>query len=360
MSDKTINPGIKIAEEVDVMKGLLHWIQKSFDLRSGMGSVALGVGFFASVLNIGNNQGLALSTDGVGSKILIAEFLDKYDTVGIDCIGMNVNDLICVGAEPIGMLNYLAVQKAEARLLEEIAKGLYKGAELARIVLPGGEIAKLPEIINGVKEGYGFDLAGSAVGLVPMDKIITGDNVQDGDVLIGMASSGIHSNGFTLARRVLFEDQGLKIDEHVNELGRSVGEELLEPTCIYVAPVIEILQKITHVKALAHITGGGLFNLTRTAKPIGYDLEFWPSIPPIFQLIRQAGKLDLTKMFMEYNMGVGFCVTVAPSEKDKVLDIAKVHRLPAWALGHAKVDEQRQIKLLPYGIVSREKALCRE
>jgi len=359
LSNQIVNPGIKIAEEADLMQGLLHWVQQSFHLRSGVGEVCLGVGYFASVLKIGDNQGLALGSDGVGSKVLIAQMLDKYDTVGIDCVAMNVNDLICVGAEPIAMLNYLAVQKAEAQLLEELAKGLYEGAKLSGIVLPGGEMAKLPEIINGVKEGYGFDLAGSAVGLLPLDKTITGEQVQDGDILIGLAGSGIHSNGFTLARRVLLQEQGLNVQENISELGRSLGEELLEPTRIYVAVVRDILQKI-QVKSLAHITGGGLFNLTRTSKPIGYDLDFWPPIPPIFNLIQQAGKLPLTEMFSEYNMGVGFCLTVTPAEADKVLAIAKSHQIPAWVLGHATEDKQRQIRLKPYGIVSREKALYQE
>ncbi len=360
MNNKSINTEMKIAEEAEVMKGLLHWVQQSFSLRRKIGAVTLGTGYFASVLNIGNNQGLALSTDGVGTKVLIAQMMDKYDTVGIDCIGMNVNDLICVGAEPVAMTNYLALQKADPRLLEEIGEGLYKGAELAGIVLPGGEMAKLPQLINGVKEGYGFDLAGSAVGMLPLDKTNTGQDVQSGDVLIGLASSGIHSNGFTLARRVLIDKQGLGVHEKISELGRGLGEELLEPTRIYVKVVMEVLNTIERVKALSHITGGGLFNLTRTTKAIGYDLEFWPSIPPIFNLIRQAGKLPLDKMFSDYNMGVGFGITVTPDDADKVLEIAHKHQVPAWALGHAIEHDQRRITLSPHGIVSKNKVLCHQ
>ncbi|MBI5787232.1 MAG: phosphoribosylformylglycinamidine cyclo-ligase [Candidatus Schekmanbacteria bacterium] len=355
MNNQQNIPGIKVAEEVEAMRGLLYWVQESFKLRSGI--MALGVGYFASVVKIGANQGLALSADGVGSKVLLAQLMDKYDTVGIDCIAMNVNDLICVGAEPIAMLNYLAVQKVDDYLMEEIAKGLYAGATLANIILPGGETAKLPEIINGVKIGAGFDLAGSAFGLVALDKIITGQAVQNGDVLIGLGASGIHSNGFTLARRVLFQEQGLKLAEKIGELGCSLGEALLEPTRIYVSAVMEILKSVKGVKALSHITGGGLFNLTRTDKAVGYDLDFWPTISPIFNLIQQAGKLPLTKMFTEYNMGVGFCLTVSPGEADKVLAIAHKQQIPAWKLGVAREDQERRINLKPYGIVSKDKTL---
>jgi phosphoribosylformylglycinamidine cyclo-ligase len=213
--------GVNTIKEEAALAGLLRWVGQT--VAFGRCKPVLDFGYFATVLDLGNNLGLALSTDGVGTKLLVAEMLDKYDTVGIDCIAMNVNDLLCVGAEPLAMLDYIAVQEADPAMLEAIGKGLYEGARQANISIPGGEIAQVRELIKGVREGRGFDLAGACVGMVPVDKIIIGQDIRPGDVVIGLPSSGIHSNGLTLAREVFFNRANLRPEQHMPEFGRSLG-----------------------------------------------------------------------------------------------------------------------------------------
>jgi phosphoribosylformylglycinamidine cyclo-ligase len=335
------------------LAGLLKWVSQSVELRQGIGSVALEAGYFASVLRLGENMGLALSTDGVGTKILIAQMLGKYDTVGIDCVAMNVNDILCVGAEPIGMLNYLAVQKADPHLLEELGKGLLEGARQARVPIPGGELAQLREMISARREGYGFDLVGMAVGLVPLDRIIIGQDIAEGDALVGLASSGLHSNGFTLARRVLLDEAGFKVDRPVEELGKPLGEALLEPTRIYVPQVMALLQSGLNVKALIHITGDGLFNLNRVKKEVGYFIDFLPDPPPIFSLIQECGKVSQEEMFRVFNMGIGFCLVVPDSQALLAVGLAKELGVDAFRLGYVVEDEERKIVLQPKSLVGR-------
>src|SRR3954453_3512140 len=195
----------------------------------------VGSGHYAAVIALDERTGIALSTDGVGSKVIVAEQLGRYDTVGIDCIAMNVNDLVCVGAEPLALLDYIAVEDADPEVLAQIAVGLKEGAEEAGIEIPGGEVAQLPELIRGHPSPRGFDLTGAAVGTVALDAIVTGDAIAPGDALVGLPSSGVHSNGLTLARRALLEDGGLGLADRPPELaGASVADVLLEPTVIYV------------------------------------------------------------------------------------------------------------------------------
>src|SRR5438093_10402338 len=191
---------------------------------TGPGRRVVDIGFFASVVEITHNLGLALCTDGVGSKVLVAEMLQRYDTIGIDCVAMNVNDAICVGAEPISFLDYIAIERATPEILEEIAKGLHRGADLAGVSIIGGEISQIPDMIKGHGLDGGIDLVGMCAGIVPLDRIILGQDVTPGDVIIGERSSGIHCNGHTLARRALFDRGGLKPDQSMSELGRTVGE----------------------------------------------------------------------------------------------------------------------------------------
>jgi phosphoribosylformylglycinamidine cyclo-ligase len=217
--------GVDSAQASAGLQGLLHWVRQTHAFRRDTGAVRLPIGYYANVIDIGHGLGLAISTDGVGSKLLVAQLMDKYETVGIDCVAMNANDILCVGARPLSMVDYLAVQAPHARLLEELGKGLYEGAKQANITIAGGELAQIGEMISGVREGYGFDLAATCVGTVPLDRIVVGQDIQPGDVLIGLASSGIHSNGLTLARRVLLTSEGWPIDRHLPELGRTLGEE---------------------------------------------------------------------------------------------------------------------------------------
>jgi phosphoribosylformylglycinamidine cyclo-ligase len=342
------------------LKGLLHWVVQTHVLRRDVGAVRLPIGYYANVIDIGHGTGLAISTDGVGSKLLVAQLMDKYDTVGIDCVAMNANDILCVGAQPLSMVDYLAVQAPHGRLLEELGKGLYAGAKQANITIAGGELAQIGEMIGGVRQGYGFDLAATCVGTVRLDRIIVGQDLQPGDVLIGLASTGIHSNGLTLARRVLLDQAGLRIDQQVPELRRSLGEELLEPTRIYVREVCAMLEAELPVKALLHITGDGLLNLRRVQGEVGFVIDRLPAPPPIFGLIQGHGRVSDAEMYQVFNMGVGFCVVTAPEATDRTCAIAREHGVTAYQLGYAVADTERRIRVPSKHLVSRGNAFVPE
>ena len=256
--------GVDSVQKDVAMQRLGEWVERSFALRPG--EVKIPLGYFANVID-GGGMGIAVSTDGVGTKILVAEMLERYDTVGIDCVAMNVNDVLCVGAEPLALLDYIAVQVPHPDLLEGLARGLYRGAELARITIPGGEIAQIAEMIKGKREGYGFDLVATCVGRVPLDRILTGDSMAAGDAIVGLASSGVHSNGLTLARKVFFEQAGWAPDRFVPELGRSIGEELLEPTRIYVREVREMFDGL---RSGAPTSPAPVSDLNRAVASVGY------------------------------------------------------------------------------------------
>ncbi len=282
----------------------------------------LGSGHYANVLRVGENSGLALSTDGVGTKLIMAEQLGRFDTVGIDCIAMNVNDVICVGAEPIAVLDYIAVEQADDEVLAAIGEGLKAGAEDAGVEIPGGELAVVPELIRGHPSPSGIDLVGMCVGLVDLDAIVTGAAAQPGDAVIGLPSSGVHSNGYTLAREALPD-----LGESPPELdGRSVGEVLLEPTMIYARAVADLLASDVEVRGLAHITGDGLDNLLRLEAEVGYRIDSPLPIPPIFGLIAARSGTGDDEMHEVFNMGCGFCVIVpAGQAADAVKLLEKRH-----------------------------------
>jgi phosphoribosylformylglycinamidine cyclo-ligase len=318
------------------------------------GGVRLDLGYFANVIEVAPNLGIAVSTDGVGTKLLVAEMLEKYDTVGIDCVAMNVNDVLCVGARPITLLDYIAVERTDPAMLEAIAEGLARGAEEARISIAGGELAQLREMVRGVRPGSGFDIVGTAIGLVPLDRVIVGENLLDGDVVIGLASTGIHSNGLTLARKALFDAAGYAPEQHVDELGRAVGEELLEPTRIYVRPVLALLEAVEQVKALAHISGDGLLNLLRVRSAVGFEITDLPEPPAIFRLIQQAGDVDDTEMFRVFNMGVGFAIVVGASAAERALRALHGAGAPdAQPIGRVRSDRPGEILIPSPGLVGR-------
>jgi phosphoribosylformylglycinamidine cyclo-ligase len=340
--------GVDTAAAGGALAGLLRWVNATTALRPG--EVRLPNGYFANVVAAGPNLGIAISTDGVGTKLLVAQQLGKYDTVGIDCVAMNVNDVLCVGAEPVALVDYVAVERADAALLEAIGRGLYEGARQARVTIPGGELAQVPELLHSAG-GMGFDLVATAIGTVPLDRVLIGQDVADGDAVIGLASSGIHSNGLTLARRVLVGDDPRRLAERLPDLGRTLGEELLEPTRIYVQPVLAMLAAGLPIKALAHITGDGLFNLGRVVAPVSFHLPRLPEPPPIFRLIQARGQVAPAEMYRTFNMGVGFCVVVAPDGAAGVLDVAAQHGQLAFELGHARADGRRRIELPTLGLV---------
>jgi len=283
----------------------------------------LGSGHYASVLRVTPQLGIALSTDGVGSKIVVAEQAGRLETVGIDCVAMNVNDVVCVGAEPIAMLDYLAVEQADPAALERIAQGLKAGAEAANVEIPGGELAVLPEIVRGHPSPHGFDLCGTAIGTVALDAIVTGEAASPGDALVGLPSSGLHSNGYTLARRALLDEAGLALDATPAELGgASVADVLLEPTVIYVRAVLDLLRSEVPVHGLAHITGGGLLNLLRLgAGRIGYAIEEPLPPPPVFGLVAAAASVPDAEMWEVFNMGCGFVAVVPEAHAQDAVDV---------------------------------------
>jgi phosphoribosylformylglycinamidine cyclo-ligase len=335
---------------------LLGWVNRTKDFRTAgrVGHSVLDVGFFASVVDLGNNVGLALCTDGVGSKVLVAQMLQRYDTIGIDCVAMNVNDALCVGAEPVSFLDYIALESATPHVLEEIGKGLHEGAKRAGVAIVGGEISQIPEIIKGQEPGRGLDLVGMCAGIVALDRIIVGRDIVPGDIVVGVRSNGIHSNGLTLARRALFGHGRLGPDQYISELGCTVGEELLRPTHIYVRPVVELLSKPDmRVRALVHITGDGFLNLARVAANVGFRLDNLPQPPPIFDLIQRTGHISPHEMYRVFNMGVGFCLVLEadPSALRAVERVFGEHGFETQIIGKVIADERKRVHLLEQNLV---------
>lgn len=281
--------------------------------RKGLGKPVDLPGHFTGLIDIGD-LALTLCTDGVGTKLLVADALKKWDTVGIDCIAMNVNDTICVGSEPIAFVDYIAIDKPDKRITSEVGKGLEAGAKMSNMTIVGGEIAVLPELVKG------FDLAGTCLGVVEKRNIITGDAIRPGDALVGLPSSGIHSNGLTLARRI-FQASGIVYKEKVKGLTRSVGLELLEPTTIYVRQVMRLLQKFD-VHGMANMTGGGLRNLMRLKKGTGFEIDEPMKPNPIFKVLQELGKVTDQEMYQTFNMGMGFCIIVPEKQAASVVKAA--------------------------------------
>ncbi len=322
MSDAYARAGVDQGAADSAVAGLVKALGA---IRLGRPSLQVPLpGHYASVIKLDSETGIALSTDGVGTKLLVAEELGRFDSVGIDCVAMNVNDVICVGAEPLAMLDYIAVQKAEPGVCEEIGVGLARGAELAGVEIPGGELAQLGDLVSSV------DVSGACFGTVPLEEIVDGSAVQPGDAVIGLPSSGIHSNGYTLARSAL---QGISLDD--DRLGRPLGEVLLEPTEIYVKPVLELLRSEVDVRGLAHITSGGLGNLLRLAAEVGYEIDEPLPVPPIFALIQERGNVSEEEMYDVFNMGCGFCLVVAARDEAAALASLRTHYSAAQRIGRA-------------------------
>ena len=325
--------GVDDEKTQKALKSIISLAKATFEFRKDkMGEPREDIGHYAALMDFGSFY-LAMTTDGVGTKILVAEAVKKFDTIGIDMIAMNVNDLICVGAEPVALVDYLAVKEPNSEVFEEIAKGLYEGAKQSGIAIVGGETAVMPDLIEG------FDLAGTAIGVVEKNKVITGEKIKPGDVVIGIESSGIHSNGLTLARKLLIPKYGLEYEYE----GRPLWQHLLKPTRIYVKPILELFEKV-EVHGLAHITGGGLLNLKRITS-YGFSLEM-PQISGIFKLIHENG-VPLEEMFRVFNMGIGFVVVVPKEEKEGTLGILNKY-FRSFELG--VVTEEAGIVVRNYGM----------
>jgi phosphoribosylformylglycinamidine cyclo-ligase len=311
--------GNAVAALVDVLSGI----------RTGRPSrAALESGHYANVLKLDDHRGLALSCDSVGSKVIVCEQLGRYDTIGIDLFGMNANDVICVGADPIALLDYIAVEEANPEVLEQIGIGLRAGAEQAGVEIPGGELAVLPEVVRGHPSPHGFDLVGFCVGLVDLDAIVTGDRIEPGDAIIGIPSSGIHSNGLTLARSVLSD-----LDEELD--GLTIGDLLLEPTVIYVKAIRELLDSDVDVRGLAHITGDGFLNLLRLGADAGYRISAPLDVPPVFVHIAERGGVEDAELYEVFNMGCGFCVVVPREDADAATELLDRHHPGTAVIGQA-------------------------
>jgi phosphoribosylformylglycinamidine cyclo-ligase len=264
---------------------------------------------------------------------------------------MNVNDILCVGAKPLSMVDYIAIERADPQVLAAIAKGLTEGALQANVSIPGGEIAQLPDVLKRHASGLAFDLAGMAVGTVPLNKILVGQDIKPGDILVGIASSGIHSNGVTMARTALFEKAGFNVHSSFDQLDCSLGEELLKPTFIYAREAVELLDEGTPVRAFVHITSDGFLNLPRVAAAdVGFVIERLLPIPPIFDLIQLHGEVSDQEMFVVYNMGVGFCIVVDPAGVDQVLSTVKRHGKEAGVIGRVVRDPERAVYIEEKGL----------
>src|ERR1700739_3081463 len=286
----------------------------------------LASGYFATLMHLPPGPPLALTTDGVGTKILLAREANRWESIGVDCVANHVNDLICVGAVPLALLDYVATDRIDEGVLDEVARGLFLGAELAGIAIPGGEIAQIGSMLADASGGRPMlDLVGTAIGALPplatqgWRTPVDGSAVRPGDVVIGLPSSGLHSNGYSLARHALFQKGGKHLDDLVPGSGRRLADALLQPTRVYVNAAEALWAAGVTPHGMAHISGGGLLNITRLAADVSYTLDALPPAPPVFGLIAEAGDIDSATMYATLNMGIGFCVVVGAGDQQTAL-----------------------------------------
>lgn len=299
--------GVDISKLEEIKSGV---IKKGLKYRrKGFGAPMGDVGHYAGLIDLGEFA-LAMTTDGVGTKLIIADAMKKWDTVGIDCIAMNVNDLYVMGVEPLAFVDYISIEKPDDELIRQVMVGLDEGARQANISIIGGETAALPDIIKG------FDLAGTSVGFVGKDNVVTGESIAPGDVVIGLPSSGVHSNGYSLVRKVI-KKAGLKYTDPLPyDKSTTIGAELLKPTRIY-AEVVPIFKKY-EVKGMAHITGGGLMNLRRITK-YGFDFHDPLPVPPVFSWLQKLGNIDDVEMYRTFNMGMGYVIIASREDAGTIV-----------------------------------------
>jgi len=332
--------GVDVSHVRKSHEALARRLESTFKTRKGrVGHPVFPIGHYAGLVDLNDGRVLSLHTDNVGTKVIIAQMMRKYDTIGIDCVAMCANDLICTGAEPISFLDYLAMAIHDRHIVNEIAVGLVEGAKQAGMAIVGGETAIVPDLLS---RDPGIDLVGMAAGICRRKGLVLGDEIRNGDALVGVASSGIHSNGLTLARKILLREYKLK--ENVPELGRSIGEELLEPTQIYVKPVLEATRKL-EVHGLAHITGGAFAKLDRIVGQarLGADIERLPPTPGIFRIIQKNGRVSDREMYRTFNMGVGFVLICPQRAEDAVIRLFVRHGHNAFDLG--RVEKERGIRV---------------
>jgi phosphoribosylformylglycinamidine cyclo-ligase len=348
--DPYARAGVDEEREQDVFaRAMRPWLART-KVRSPLVTHITGLasGYFATLMHIPPGPPLALTTDGVGTKILLAREAGRWEPVGIDCVANNVNDVICVGAVPLALLDYLATDRIEEDVLEELAHGLYLGAEEAGIAIPGGEIAQVGAMLAPAAGGPPMlDLVGTAIGALPPGREpVDGSRVEPGDVVLALPSSGLHSNGFSLARQAL---------------GRRTGEladALLAPTRIYVRAAEALWDAGVTPKGLAHISGGGLLNLARLAADVSYTLDALPPAPPVFGVIAEAGNIPLPTMYATFNMGTGFCVVVAPADQQAAVAALKGAGEEPVVAGSVTARPGRYVSIPQAGLLGRGEAFA--
>jgi phosphoribosylformylglycinamidine cyclo-ligase len=328
--------GVDIEAGYEAVSRMKKHVQKTMrpEVLGGLG----GFGGMFDISKFGMEEPVLVSgTDGVGTKLMLAFMMDKHDTIGIDAVAMCVNDVVVQGAEPIFFLDYIACGKADPARIESIVKGVAEGCQQAGCSLIGGETAEMP----GMYTENEYDIAGFTVGIADKKKLITGKSIEPGDVLVGLSSSGIHSNGYSLVRKVLLEEGKLSLRETYGKLQTTLGEELLRPTRIYVKPVLAVLKQF-EIKGMAHITGGGFIeNIPRMLpEGIGAEIDYgsWP-IPPIFDLLQETGKLNRKEMFNIFNMGIGMVLVVKEPDLVNVIELLEAQGERAYIIGRTTAGE---------------------
>ena len=315
--------GVDISEIKKSQNAIGRLISSTHNLQKNA-KMTHGFGHYAGIVEIPGGKLLATHTDGVGTKVIIANMMKKFDTIGIDCVAMNVNDIICIGATPISFVDYIAANKNDQRIFKQIVSGLVRGAKKSSVPIVGGETAIMPDLISG--KGFGFDLAGMVVGMLSKKQMILGDKIKPNDVIIGVKSSGLHSNGYSLARKVLSK---YSLKRKFKGVG-TLGSALLKPTEIYVKPVLEAIEKCS-IHGLAHITGGSFTKLLRL-KQIGFELDNLPKTPPLMQLIQDSG-VKSDEMYKTFNMGVGFCIISPENQVRGIQKIITKHKMKSYEIG---------------------------
>ena len=315
--------GIDISEIKKSQKAIGRLISSTHKLQK-KAKITHGFGHYAGIVEIPGGKLLATHTDGVGTKVIIANMMKKFDTIGIDCVAMNVNDIICIGATPISFVDYIAANKNDQRIFKQIVSGLVRGAKKSSMPIVGGETAIMPDLISG--KGFGFDLAGMVVGMLSKKQMILGNKIKPNDVIIGVKSSGLHSNGYSLARKVLSK---YSLKQKFKGVG-ILGNALLKPTEIYVKPVLEAIEKCS-IHGLAHITGGSFTKLLRL-KQIGFELDNLPKTPALMQLIQDCG-VKSDEMYKTFNMGVGFCIISPENQVRGIQKIITKHKMKSYEIG---------------------------
>jgi len=330
--------GVDISLADDIVKKMKPLIS-----RTSIPGVLGGIGGFGGLFSLAEQNYkepvLVSGTDGVGTKLKIAFALDKHDSVGIDLVAMCVNDIVTCGAKPLFFLDYISIGKLSEKVVVELIKGITEGCKMAKCALLGGETAEMPDFYP---QGE-YDLAGFAVGIVEKSKIIDGREIREGDSVIGLASNGLHSNGFSLVRKVLFDSNKYKIDDKGSSFGEYLGEELLSSTIIYVHPVLHLLEKY-RILGIAHITGGGIVENIPRVLPEGVsvkiDRESWPK-PPIFPLIQKEGNVSDEEMYRTFNMGIGMALVVRPDKTEQIINELNQMDFPSYLIGRIVKGERK-------------------